>query len=397
MRIKVKQMILIIVVSAVVYLVVGAMAPFIKYKEVSSQAGDSFRPEDFRSGETGMDRAMILETSQSAWEHRLRLLDGAKSRIILSTFDMRNGESTKDLLSVILHKAEEGVQVQILVDGFSGLIRMEPDPLFYAVSSHPNIRIKIYNPINLLAPWKSQGRMHDKYVIVDDGAYILGGRNTFDYFLGDYDTKNKSLDREVLVYNTGQGGADSHESSLFQVEEYFEGVWNMPECRLFHDDESLRDKKRILRALEVYEETGEPMSRRDRRGREKPDRYQALYIGLNFRDRADLRERIDRRVDEMVRRGLLQEVQALLDGGLPRDATALQAIGYKQFLAVADGTATADQAVEEVKLRSRQYAKRQLTWLRRNPAIHWIYWGKEPDFPAALQNATDFLAAHGLG
>ena len=159
----------------------------------------------------------------------------------------------------------------------------------------------------------------------------------------------------------------------------------------------LRDEKRILRALEVYEETGEPMSLRDRRGREKPDRYQALYIGLNFRDRADLRERIDRRVDEMVRRGLLQEVQALLDGGLPRDATALQAIGYKQFLAVADGTATADQAVEEVKLRSRQYAKRQLTWLRRNPAIHWIYWDKEPDFPAALQNATDFLTAHGLG
>ena len=159
----------------------------------------------------------------------------------------------------------------------------------------------------------------------------------------------------------------------------------------------LRDEKRILRALEIYEETGEPMSRRDRRGREKPDRYQALYIGLNFRDRADLRERIDRRVDEMVRRGLLQEVQALLDGGLPRDATALQAIGYKQFLAVADGTATADQAVEEVKLRSRQYVKRQLTWLRRNPAIHWIYWDKEPDFPAALQNATDFLTAHGLG
>ena len=59
------------------------------------------------------------------------------------------------------------------------------------------------------------------------------------------------------------------------------------------------------------------MSRRDKRGREKPDRYQALYIGLNFRDRADLRERIDRRVDEMVRRGLLQEVQALLAGGLP--------------------------------------------------------------------------------
>ena len=159
----------------------------------------------------------------------------------------------------------------------------------------------------------------------------------------------------------------------------------------------LRDEKRILRALEIYEETGEPMSRRDRRGREKPDRYQALYIGLNFRDRADLRQRIDRRVDDMVRQGLLQEVQDLLDSGLPRDATALQAIGYKQFLAVADGAATTDQAVEEVKLRSRQYAKRQLTWLRRNPDIHWILWDREPDFPAALQNATDFLTAHGLG
>ena len=159
----------------------------------------------------------------------------------------------------------------------------------------------------------------------------------------------------------------------------------------------LRDEKRILRALEIYEQTGEPMSLRDRRGRQRPDRYEAVYIGLSFRDREDLRQRIDRRVDDMVRQGLLQEVQDLLDSGLPRDATALQAIGYKQFLAVADGAATTDQAVEEVKLRSRQYAKRQLTWLRRNPAIHWILWDREPDFPAALQNATDFLTAHGLG
>ena len=159
----------------------------------------------------------------------------------------------------------------------------------------------------------------------------------------------------------------------------------------------LRDEKRILRALEIYEQTGEPMSLRDRRGRQRPDRYEALYIGLSFRNREDLRRRIDRRVDDMVRQGLLQEVQDLLGSGLPRDATALQAIGYKQFLAVADGAATTDQAVEEVKLRSRQYAKRQLTWLRRNPAIHWILWDREPDFPAALQNATDFLTAHGLG
>ena len=157
-----------------------------------------------------------------------------------------------------------------------------------------------------------------------------------------------------------------------------------------------RDEKRILRALEVYQETGETISEHDRKSRETPDRYDALYIGLSFRDRQDLRDRIDRRVDAMVAQGLLDEVRQLLGSGLPRDATALQAIGYKQFLAVADGTATEAEAVEEVKLRSRQYAKRQLTWLRRNPAIHWILWEKEPDFSQALQNATEFLTAAGV-
>ena len=158
----------------------------------------------------------------------------------------------------------------------------------------------------------------------------------------------------------------------------------------------LRDEKRILRALEVYRETGETISEHDRKSRETPDRYDALYIGLSFRDRQDLRDRIDRRVDVMVEQGLLDEVQALLSSGLPRDATALQAIGFKQFLAVADGTAAVADAVEEVKLRSRQYAKRQLTWLRRNPDIHWILWEKEPDFPQALQNATEFLLSAGV-
>ena len=158
----------------------------------------------------------------------------------------------------------------------------------------------------------------------------------------------------------------------------------------------LRDEKRILRALEVYYETGETITEHDRRSRLTPSRYDAAYIGLSFRDRQDLRERIDRRVDDMVAQGLLQEVESLLRSGLPRDATALQAIGYKQFLAVAEGRAAVDEAIEEVKLRSRQYAKRQLTWLRRNEAIHWILWEKSPDFSAGLQNATEFLLSAGV-
>lgn len=158
----------------------------------------------------------------------------------------------------------------------------------------------------------------------------------------------------------------------------------------------LKDEKRIIRAMEIYLETGETMTEHDRRTQEIPPKYEAIYLGLDFENRDDLRARIDRRVDIMVEQGLLQEVENLLSSGLPKDATALQAIGYKQFLAVGEGSATMEEAVAEVKLRSRQYAKRQLTWLRRNRDIHWFYWKKTPDFSAALQNATEILTAEGL-
>ncbi len=158
----------------------------------------------------------------------------------------------------------------------------------------------------------------------------------------------------------------------------------------------LRDEKRIIRALEVWYETGRTITEHDRQEQQRPPKYDALYIGLDFLDRQDLRDRIDKRVDTMVEQGLLEEVEALLTSGRPRDATARQAIGYKQFLAVAEGTATRQEAIAEVKLRSRQYAKRQLTWLRRNPDIFWVRWERRPNFPEGLQKATEYLHSRGL-
>ncbi len=156
------------------------------------------------------------------------------------------------------------------------------------------------------------------------------------------------------------------------------------------------DEKRILRALEVYRETGKTISAHNAETAALPPRYDAVWIGLQFRDRADMKALIDRRVDAMVAAGLLEEVRQLLESGLPREATALQAIGYKEFLGVLDGTAAVEEAVAEVKLRSRQYAKRQLTWLRRNPDIHWIWWEKDRDFARALQVSTEILTAAGV-
>lgn len=156
------------------------------------------------------------------------------------------------------------------------------------------------------------------------------------------------------------------------------------------------DRKRIIRALEVYRETGKTMTELDRATRALPPRYEAVRLGFTFEDRDDLRALIDRRVDEMVARGLFDEVRALLDAGVPRASTALQAIGYRECLACFDGRVSAAEAVAAIKLHSHQYAKRQLTWLRRSPDVHWIFWKKTRDFRAALAISTEILTRCGV-
>ena len=156
------------------------------------------------------------------------------------------------------------------------------------------------------------------------------------------------------------------------------------------------DTKRIIRALEVYRESGKTISQHNAETQSLPKKYAPIYIGLAFRDREDMKTLIDRRVDKMMAEGLPEEVRALRDAGVPRNSTALQAIGYKELLPALDGERTMAEAAEEIKLRSRQYAKRQLTWLRRNPDIHWIFWEKERNFAAAFQIATEILTAEGL-
>lgn len=156
------------------------------------------------------------------------------------------------------------------------------------------------------------------------------------------------------------------------------------------------DQKRILRALEVYYETGRPMSALDAESQTAPSRFQAVRIALDFQDRADLHRRIDRRVDQMMAAGLPGEVKALLDAGVPPEATAMQAIGYKELTQAVREGEDLRQAAEEVKLRTRQYAKRQLSWFRRHGDTHWIRWEHKPDFSRALQDSTAFLSELGI-
>jgi tRNA dimethylallyltransferase len=156
------------------------------------------------------------------------------------------------------------------------------------------------------------------------------------------------------------------------------------------------DKKRIVRALEVFLLTGKTITAHDEETKKRPPRYDAAVIALDFKDRADLCARIDARVDEMVRSGLFGEVRALLDTGLSPESTAMQAIGYKEAAAALRGECSEAEAVARIKTESRRYAKRQRTWLRAKPDVFWILWEKEPDFDFALSLSTDFLRSCGV-
>jgi len=134
----------------------------------------------------------------------------------------------------------------------------------------------------------------------------------------------------------------------------------------------LADRKRILRALEVYYETGHTITEHNRRTQALPPRFQPLWFALEDADRCTLYHRIDRRVERMVQNGLIDEIHSILERGIPEKCTAMQAIGYKEFIQALNGNCTMDDAISQVQQSSRHYAKRQLTWFRRNPDIHWL-------------------------
>ena len=156
------------------------------------------------------------------------------------------------------------------------------------------------------------------------------------------------------------------------------------------------DKRRIVRALEVYRLTGMTITEHDRQTRALPRRFDAAAIHLNFKNRAALYARIDRRVDMMVEQGLFREVEGLLAAGLSPESTAMQAIGYKEAVRSLQGELRREDAVALIKQASRRYAKRQLTWFNRDKEALPILWEDEPDFEYARRLSTEFLHSRGL-
>jgi len=152
------------------------------------------------------------------------------------------------------------------------------------------------------------------------------------------------------------------------------------------------DQKRIIRAMEVYLETGETITAHNEKTKAIPPKFHPVWFGLEDGRREDLYARIDRRVETMLEQGLLDEIRSLLASGIPEKCTAMQAIGYKEFLDALAGRCSMEDATAQVQQASRRYAKRQLTWFRRNEHIHWLRRQPQDTTNEILAQARHILA-----
>ncbi len=198
---------------------------------------------------SGADRVLCIDDNQEALLWRLRTMEAAGQELILSAYGMSEDESGLDIMASLLHTAERGVQVRILVDGLSEFLDLRSSKPFQALAASPQVEVRIYNPVSLLKPWRLNYRMHDKYLAADDTVYILGGRNIKNLSLGDYQEK-KDHDRDVLVYSM----EPSTQNSIHQVKDYFESVWSLETTEPFPAPETpdeaqlelLRQRRRTL-------------------------------------------------------------------------------------------------------------------------------------------------------
>ena len=202
----------------------------------------------------------------------------------------------------------------------------------------------------------------EEIVVRGKTAIVAGGTGLYSYIL------MKGSDLAPIP-------ATGHRERL-EAQAQLEGIEPLLETLRAIDPEAAErsqgNLRRIVRALEVYYETGETITAHNHRTQAIPPKYSPLWLGLDFTERSELYRRIDLRVEIMLQMGLLEEIKSLLASGIPEKATAMQAIGYKEFVDALAGRSSIEAAVAQVQQSSRRYAKRQLTWCRRNENMHWL-------------------------
>lgn len=271
-KIRKKRALLLVLSFFIMYFIMGLILPFCQLKSVGKEYQLKVQEREYYGEEgAGLEQACIIETAQEALDIRIQMINCANKKIVLATFDMRDCESMRDMAASLLQAADRGVEIEILVDGVSGMLRMKK-PLFQLLGSHKNIEIRLYNEPNPLLPWTINGRMHDKYIMVDGIYLLMGGRNTFDYFLGAYTDKNLSLDREVFFVSDIQ----TEGSAIMQMNQYFEDIWKQKECKPLYNKEKYGNGKKQQELKQELEKRYQEMQR------SMPDNFK----GISFVEQA---------------------------------------------------------------------------------------------------------------
>lgn len=219
---------IILTVCIIVVIIAVVLIPYLKHPKITEETKKNFSAEKFYGESASGERAKIIPENGEALEERIRMISQAKEEIILSTYDIKADISGKQVLAALLDAADRGVKVSIVTDGVPYVTSIWGNPYFLALAGQENVEIKIYNPLHFWQPWKLMGRLHDKYLIVDRSMYILGGRNTYDFFLGDQ-PGYQNYDWDILVC-VPEGKKDT---SLEQVRDYFSSVWKISDCKLY--------------------------------------------------------------------------------------------------------------------------------------------------------------------
>lgn len=241
----IKRCVWAVLAAYLLYAVLTGVVPAMLRKSISEEFASGVRAADYYGEQVSVDRAALVETPEQGLASRLHILDEAQERIDISYYAIHMGQTTDLFLGAVLDAAERGVQVRLVVDAQFGGLTHSNGAYAAALGAHPNITLKIYNPVDLRKPWTWNGRLHDKYILIDDRLLLLGGRNIGDkYFAPAGYEKQLSLDRDVLVYNT-VWDTENTESVLFQVRQYMDAVWDSPDCReIYREDTDKGAQKR---------------------------------------------------------------------------------------------------------------------------------------------------------
>lgn len=221
----------------------------------------------------------------------------------------------------------------------------------------PSVSFSVADYCNMahktIAEIHSKGKL--PIIVGGTGLYIDSLVNNVDFGSPDSDPKIRAQLEKLAI----KDGNEAVHKILAEID---------PETAAKYHPNNLR---RIIRAIEFYKLSGTTISQHAHEEKSSP--YTPVWLAINW-DREVLYDRINRRVDTMMQDGLLEEVKALLEKGYEKSSTAMQGIGYKEFFDYFDGKISLEEAVEITKMNSRRYAKRQLTWFRRNRNIYWLPW-----------------------